>query len=118
MKILNYGNLAIVFALISSLILYQFNHNFAIIAFVIGLYIMPAYQLLVGLIWISLQNNKSIKIYFSGVLIFFIILFCNNLYHKIGNQKISEQILTLVFPSVPIVLALYFTYILNQHSNK
>jgi len=118
MKIINYGNLAIVFTLITSLILYQFNHNFAIIPIVLGLYIMPAYQLLVGLILISLQNNKSIKIYFSGVLIFFIIVFCNNLYHKIGNQKISEQILTIIFPSVPIVLALYFTYLLNQYSNK
>lgn len=118
MKILNYGNLVIVFTLILSLILCLFNLNFTIIAFVLGLYVMPAYQLLVGLIWISSQNNKRIRIYFIGVLIFFIILFCNNLYHKIGNQKFSEQILIIVFPSVPIILALYFTYILNQHSNK
>jgi hypothetical protein len=118
MKNLNYGNLAIVFSLIFSLILCQFNPDFTIIAFVLGLYIMPAYQLLVGLIWIVSNNNKRIRIYFIGVLTYFITMFCNNIYHNIGSQKISEQIITYLGATIPIALSLYFTYILNQYSRK
>lgn len=119
MKILNYVNLAIVITLITSIILGHFYSYFLGIAFIFGLYIMPIYHLLAGLIWVmTSKKDKRINLYFKGVIIFFILLLCDCGFHKIGNQKISEQILTILFRVVPIILATYFTYILNQYSRK
>ncbi len=119
MKILNYGNLAIVFILITSNILGQFYSYFLGIAFIFGLFIMPIYQLSAGFIWFMTSNrDERISLYFKGVFIFFFLELCNSGFHKIGNQKISEQISTILFPTIPIILAIYFTYILNQYSRK
>lgn len=120
MKILNYGNLAIVFTLITSLILTQFNSYFSGTAFILGLFIMPAYQLLVGFIWlISSDEDKKIRKYFLGVIIYFVSVFSFSAFaHSIQNIKIIEQIMYLIFGGAPIILALYFTYILNQYSRR
>lgn len=120
MKILNYGNLAIVITLITSLILTQFNSYFTGTTFILGLFIMPAYQLLVGFIWlITRDKDKKIRNYFLGVIIYFVSVFSFSAFaNSIHNIKIIEQIICLLFGGTPIMLALYFTYILNQFSNK
>jgi len=120
MKILNYGNLAIVFTLITCLILSQFSIDCRGIAFISGLFIMPAYQLLVGFIWLCDSNeNKKIRYYFLGVLSYFFLMFCISFLHKIlDSQKIIESIMLLLGSSIPIILAIYFTIILNKNSTK
>ncbi len=120
MKILNYGNLAIIFSLIISLILNQFNSNYTGIAFVLGLFIIPAYQLLVGFIWfMNSDENRKIRYYFIGVLGYFFLMFSISFLHNFfGNQKLIESFLLILGSSIPIILALYFTYILNQYSRK
>lgn len=120
MKILNFGNLAIVFTLIICLILSQFNSNCTSIAFVLGLFIMPAYQLLVGFIWfITSDEDIKIRKYFLGVLIYFLLIFSLSAFADlIYKSKILQQITSIFFGGTPVLLALYFTYILNQYSRK
>jgi heme/copper-type cytochrome/quinol oxidase subunit 4 len=120
MKILNFGNLAIVLTLIATAILGQFYSDCLSITFVLGLFVMPAYQLLVGFIWfISSDGNKEIRNYFIGVVIYFIILFSlsaiSDLIHKL---KILEYVVSAFFGGTPVLLALFFTYNLNQYSKK
>jgi hypothetical protein len=121
MKLLNFGNLAIVFILIVSVILSPLYSDFLSIAFVLGLFVMPVYQILVGLIWFitSAANDIKIKYYFTGVLIYFLIIFSlSGLADLIYKLKILQQIVSVFFGGTPVLLALYFTYILNQYSRK
>ena len=120
MKKLNFGNLAIIISLIISLLLSQFNSNFVMIPFIIGLYILPLYQLLIGLIWLGdTKENKKIKYYFLGVLSYFLLMFCfSSLHNILDNQKLIENIVSIFGISIPIILALYFTYILNQYARE
>ncbi len=120
MKILNFGNLAIVFTLIISALLSKFYSDCKEIALVLGLFVMPVYQLLVGFIWFILSSgNNKIRNYFIGVIIYFVILFSlsaipNGLY----KLKFIQSIVSAFFGGIPVLLALYFTYILNQYSRK
>ncbi len=120
MKKLNFGNLAIIISLIISLLLSQFNSNFVMIPFILGLYILPLYQLLIGLIWLGdTKENKKIKYYFLGVLSYFLLMFCfSSLHNILDNQKLIENIVSIFGISIPIILALYFTYILNQYARE
>lgn len=120
MKVLNFENLTIVFTLIICLILSEFNSNCTSIAFILGLFIMPAYQLLIGLIWLGESDgNKEIRYYFRGVLVYFFLIFCfSHLHNFLDNQELIENILSMFGIPIPIILALYFTYILNQYSRK
>lgn len=120
MRTLNYGNLAIVFILIITLIFSLFNTYFKGTAFLLGLFIMPAYQLLVGFIWfLTSDEDQKIKRYFLGVIIYFLLLFSLPAFTDlIEKVKIIEQILSLFFGGTPVFLALYFTYILNQYTRS
>ncbi|PTT10742.1 hypothetical protein DBR27_06385 [Flavobacterium sp. HMWF030] len=119
MKIANFGNLAIIFSVIISAILGQYYPDCLGVTFVLGLFVMPVYQLLVGSVWFFSPNkDKRINLYFIGVITFFTVVFCTNSFHKTDNERIFEQILTILFQIVPITLAIYFTYILNQYSRE
>lgn len=119
MKIANFGNLTIILAVIITAILGQYYPDCLSVTFILGLFVMPVYQLLIGSIWFFSPNrDKRIKLYFIGVITFFTIVFCTNLFHNTDYQRISEQILTILFQIVPITLATYFTYILNQYSRE
>ena len=120
MKLSNIGNLTIVITLIISIILSQFIPDCVIIPFVLGLFIMPTYQLLIGLIWLgNSDGNKEIRYYFRGVLVYFFLIFCFSYLHNFfDHQELIESILSMFGIPIPIMLALYFTYILNQHSRK
>ena len=120
MKILNFGNLAIVFTLIISALLSQFYSDCKNIAFVLGLFVMPAYQLLVGFIWFFLSDgDKKIRNYLAGVIIYFVIIFSLSVISDlIYKLKFLQSIVSAFFGGVPVLLALYFTYILNQNSRK
>jgi len=120
MKLLNFGNLAIVFTLIVSVILRPLYSDFVSIAFVLGLFVMPVYQILVGLIWLGdSDGNKEIRYYFRGVLVYFFLTFCLSYLHIfLDDQELIENILSMFGIPLPIILALYFTYILNQYSRK
>lgn len=118
MKLSNIGNLTIVITLIISTILSQFIPGCDTLAFVLGLFIMPTYQLLTGLIWLGdSAGNKEIRYYFRGVLVYIFLIFCFSYLHNFfDDQELIENILSMFGIPIPIILALYFTYILNQHS--
>jgi hypothetical protein len=118
MKTLNFGNLTIVISLIISLLLGRIISNCYSIAFVLGLFVMPAYQLVVGFLWLAdSKGNKKIRYYFIGVLSYFSLIFLiASLNDYLKNQEFIENILSIVGKSMPILLSLYFTYILNQDS--
>lgn len=118
MKTLNYGNLAIVITLIICLLLDNLYSKCSEVAFILGLFIMPAYQLLIGFIWLLTSNeNKKIRNYFTGVLSYFFLMFCISFLHNLfDNQKLIESILLMFGIPIPIILAVYFTYIIQVAS--
>ncbi|PXY43971.1 hypothetical protein DMB68_16135 [Flavobacterium hydrophilum] len=120
MKILNIGNLAIVFTLIISAALSQFYSDCKDIALVLGLFVMPAYQLLVGFIWfISSNCSDKIRNYFIGVIIYFITIFSlSAISDLIYKLKFLQYFSSAFFGGIPVLLALYFTYNFNQYSRK
>jgi hypothetical protein len=120
MKTLNFLNLALVVTVVITGILSPFIKDCGLIAFFTGLFVMPAYQLLSGLIWLTNEtNNKDVTNYFKGVLGYFFLMFAISLLHNsLINQSVIESIMMCIGVSIPILLALYFTFILNKNARR
>lgn len=118
MKILNFINLTIIVVLLLSGIIGINDKEYLVKTFVIGLLLLPSTQLIIGIIWLVFYpEKKRILQYFYGVTIFISLLFITSLIFKnINKNEILEGIWIGFFGSIPIVLALYFSYILNKYA--
>ena len=114
MKILNFVNVILVITIIISAIAGVTFQQFRNVPAVLILFVLPVTQLLIGFVWIILdRQNIYIQRYFVGVLFYIALML---LFFRIDYSLVTAEIIPIISVSIPLILATYFTYILNLNS--
>ena len=120
MKILNALNLFLIFSILANILLGFADESYFPAVFMLGAFIMPIFQLFVGLVWlIRYKENKRVQVYFYGVISYFFVLFTSALWWDAAEAiTILKIVSEFLFVAVPILLAIYFTIILYIFSKQ
>ncbi|WP_342663477.1 DUF2071 domain-containing protein [Flavobacterium tegetincola] len=120
MKILNFLNVSLILIVFGNLLLGFVDDSYFPAAFGLGAFLLPIFQLIVGLIWlIGYKENKKIQFYFYAVISYFFILYSSVLWWDAAEKvAILNKILLFLLFATPISLAVYFTIILFQFSKQ
>jgi hypothetical protein len=115
-SIMTWINRFLVVPLLISLLISSIEHDFlfmtAILAFFIGIF--QVFSFLFTLFYVRYVNKKYrtlILIYFGIVALYFMAFFCAFNFYKV---YLKESFLTIPLYSIPILLSLFWTYILES----
>lgn len=120
MKILNALNLILIFSILANILLGFADESYFPAVFMLGAFIMPIFQLFVGLVWlIRHKENKRVQVYFYGVISYFFVLYTSVLWWDAAEEiAILKKMIEFLFVATPILLAIYFTIILYIFSKQ